>query len=473
MKVGYFCAEYALEDTLPSFAGGLGVLAGDLLLEAADQDLDFNLISLLYGGVTTGLTFLKEVPGPFGPVKVWTKKFNTANIFLLDAGDITRVLYGPDPLTMLKQQITLGFVGLTLCPQADVYHLNEGHTAMVILALACEYADSHPGISLEAALNAVKSKIVATKHTILPGAGLHIPWDLPKAFLGPILEKHGFKFEELIPLSPHRGKPELFSTTQLLLSFSARSSAVSVAHAKFEKEIHPDSPLIPITNGVYQKRWGNHRLQEQLKKDLGVDPKALLIVWARRLAAYKRPHLLFSDPTRLEQIVNIPNKPVQIIIAGEAHTPNPESELVSREIMEKVKEPNIASKVIFKTGYNLELAAKLSGAADIWLNTPLPGKEASGTSGMKAGLNHALQFSTADGWIAENDWTDLGWILFEDNIAANLYNTIEKEIVPLFFDQPEVWQDRAARTRQLVQSKYLTSRVLADYQKKLYSRGPM
>ncbi len=509
--VAFYCAEYAIDDRLPSFAGGLGILAGDLLLEAADQGLNFNLISLFYHSAFAdgdGQNIQSLRPENFGfsvsgtiscpladrrvATQIWTKKIGSAGIFLLDTNlpqnsprdqNITKLLYGPDDLTMLEQQIILGFGSVELFRllnmKPDIYHLNEGHTALAILALAVSYAQKNPGTDLKTALEAVKPEIVATKHTILPSAGLHIPWELPRIYLGPIIESAGLSFPDLLPLAAHKSRPEMFSTTQLLLSFSQKSSAVSFPHAKFEKDIHPESPLIPITNGVNRKRWqpaGKSKAEN--KQDLAgflsqnfsvqINTSALLIVWARRLAAYKRPHLLFSDLTRLEQLVNLPNRPVQIIIAGRVYSSDPETTGVAKEIENHCQGPNLKGHVIFLPEYNLPLAKKLSAAADIWLNTPLPGKEASGTSGMKAGLNGALQFSTADGWIAENDWTNMGWILFEDDISKNLYDTIEKEIVPLYFDQPEKWQQRAAQTRNLVEKNYLTSRVLKDYLAKLY-----
>lgn len=460
--VAYFCLEYAVEDDLPIYAGGLGVLAGDLLLEAGQQGLDWTGVGLLYGQKNPESFGFKKLTA-LSLASVWEKKYGSARLFLLEAAPVTDRLYGPDDLTMLKQQIVLGFGGVELFKfldfKPDVFHLNEGHTAMVILALACDFAKDNPGMSLKFALESVKPRIVSTKHTILPGAGLHLPWELVKKHLGPILESHGFNFADLISVSRHKGDPGLFSTTQLLLNFSSKTTAVSAPHAQFEKAIHPDSPLIPITNGVNQKRWQSLKSKANVKKELNLDSKALVIVWARRLAAYKRPQLLFSNFTRLEKIVNIPNRPVQIIIAG-------------RAVDESVKFPPMTSsltqKVFILSQYDLELAKKLTAAADVWLNTPMPGQEASGTSGMKAGLNGALQLSTADGWIVEQNWQDLGWILFEENINTNLYTVIEKEIIPLYFENPREWEKRAQKTRELVEQKYTTARVLNNYFEKLY-----
>lgn len=482
----YLCAEYALDDTMPTYAGGLGILTGDLFLEAADQGLNFHLVSLHYNQETDGLTLLPDqiicpVADQKVTLRIWTKKINNAKIFLLDGGDITKTLYGPDDLTMLKQQILLGFGTIELLRLLNIkpaiYHLNEGHAALLALALACEAARANPSLDLKAAIDKIKPQVVATKHTILPSAGLHIPWELVRLYLVPILDLFHLNFADLVPLSTHKKRPELFSTTQLLLNCASRINAVSLSHAAAEKEAHPDSPLFPITNGVNQKRWQTTKTKKEAKSDLAnqltsfgvkLDPSALLIIWARRLAAYKRPHLLFSNLTRLEQIVNLPGKPVQIIIAGRAANPDPETELMAKQLSLHCREPNITGKVIFLPEYNLSLAQKLTAAADVWLNTPLPGKEASGTSGMKAALNGALQFSTADGWIAETNWSGLGWILFEDNVVDNLYNTIEKEIVPLYFDQPETWAARVAATKKLVEDRYTTTRVLNDYLTKLY-----
>lgn len=487
-KVAYFCLEYAIEDDLAIYAGGLGVLAGDLLLEAGQQGRDWTGIGLLYAKSSPESFGFQRLPQVFIPienqeikVQAWIKKYGSARLILLQASPITDCLYCPDDLNMLKQQIILGFGGVKLLKgfKPDIFHLNEGHTAMAILALAGEFAKSNPGVSLKSALESIKPKVVVTKHTILPRAGLHLPWELVQKYLGPILEKYKFSFTDLVSVSRHKNDPDLFSTTQLLLNFSARSSAVSLPHAQFEKVIHPGSALLPIVNGVNQKRWQSSNFKLENKKDLAgyllsrfqmeINPQALLIIWARRFALYKRPTLLFSDLMRLKQIVNIPGREVQIIIAGKISSQDPESKKMAREIGKVCQQPDLSGKVFFVPQYDIPLAKKLTAGADVWLNTPMPGQEASGTSGMKAGLNGALQLSTADGWMVEQNWQEFGWILFEENIKANIYNVIEKEVIPLYFDHPEQWQERAKKTRKLIEEKYTTVRVLQDYFHKLYT----
>jgi alpha-glucan phosphorylase-like protein len=292
--------------------------------------------------------------------------------------------------------------------------------------------------------------------------------------------------EDFISQASYKNNPRYFSTTAYLLHRAKRANAVSQTHAEFEKGVHPDSKLFPITNGVCVNRWqstsiSNFQLPisknmdkkilfEYLKNKYGftMNHEQLTIVWARRLATYKRPHLLFEDLSRLSGIVNNPAHPVQIIIAGKTSPADMEGQGVAGRIMEACERPDLKNKVIFIPEYHLGLAKILTAGADVWLNTPLPGQEACGTSGMKAGLNGALMLSTADGWMAEQNWEGVGWILFEHGIVENLYNLIETLIAPLYYDNPTEWQSRMQKTREIVLNNYTTKRMVTDYLTKLY-----
>jgi starch phosphorylase len=270
-------------------------------------------------------------------------------------------------------------------------------------------------------------------------------------------------------------------------------------HTIFEKQKHPNSPLIAITNGVYAKHWqsslwpkdgigvlGDAELWQVrnslrlgliafVKEATGVelDAQALTIVWARRFASYKRPHLLFNDLDRLAKIVSDAKQPVQFIISGNAHEADPAGVAIIEKIQAYIAHGPLQSKIVYVPNYSINIARELVKGADVWLNTPERGVEACGTSGMKAGINGALQCSISDGWIEEVDWTNTGWVLATHDTEKSVYDTIEHEIKPLFYDRdkehiPEQWLKRVRSTINIVTHRFTASRMIKDYVSKLY-----
>lgn len=455
-KIAYFSMEYALSDGAPFFAGGLGVLAGDYLLESGKQGKDFTAFGLAYHNQDSDLEAVGFQKKDFQlsiigiNISVWENTFGTAKIYLLDAGELTKIPYGPDYWTMIKQQLILAFGSVKLLNllnlHPDVYHLNEGHTAFVVLAL--QQAK-------------MEGKVVATKHTILSQSGLFIPKEDMKKIYDMCHTESDLPFEDFFAQGSDENHEHTFSTNKFLLKYAVNSSGVSRLHTEFEKVVHPNSPLIAITNGINPDRWKSKSSHQQNKKILcdffGLDPKLLTIVWARRLVDYKQPELILSDLNRLP-------KNVQVVIAGNVHVSDPSSVAIATRISEVIKGKPIA----FYPRYDLSIAQMLTCGADIWLNTPKVGKEACGTSGMKAGINGALMVSTPDGWIAENDWNSIGWILPTENTAESLYHTLEKEIVPLYYDNPQQWEVQMQKTIKIIEEKYTTARMLKDYWEMLY-----
>lgn len=534
-SVAYICMEYALEENLPIYAGGLGVLAADIVKDASRQNFNFSAFGLFYfrgfhayhHGQEIDLNpqsvgFAKSLDQNNKPllmsipvenreiwVQTWIKKYGSAQVFLFDTNlelnsqsdrNITQYLYGPDNETMLIQQLVLAqstqklIRHLNFMP--DVYHLNEGHTAMTILVLALSCHRSNPNLTLEQCLDLTKRQIIATKHTILTGGGLHIPKDQLTKIVGPLLAKESFTVDELFSLCAHETHPDSFSTTHFLMRFCARSSAVSLAHATAEKKVHPHSQLIPVTNGINLETWQSPPLRNlahstsgeiwqihQLNKNdmlnfLGkqnshqLDPNVLTVVWARRFVSYKRPELLFSNIEALSQITKL-LPAVQFIVAGQINPVDTDAVELAAEIKNQINKSLFSGRIVFLTTYSLALAKKLVAGADVWLNTPVPGFEASGTSGMKAGANGALQFSTNDGWISEVDWENVGWLLPEENISQQLYQTLEREIIPLYYHTngskfSQQWVQRMQKTIDIITQKFTTVRVLQDYYDKLY-----
>ena len=538
--IAYFCTEYATEDDLPIYAGGLGILAGDLVRQAGEMNLPWVAIGLLYQRgfdvpaysahvrppLNPRLSGFELLTGPMGetvtiPIeiyersvyaRVWHKQYRSAHLYLLDTNTdhnstadrlIAEFLYDERFETRLLQEVVLGIGGVKLLRHLrinpTIYHLNEGHTSFAILALTLEYLHDHPEVkTFTGALLAVREKIVATKHTILPSAGLYFTSEQFKRVISCYFEKHHANFDEFFSLGTD-SDPIVFSATKFLLAGSIRSSAVSKLHAFFEKERHPHSPLVPITNGVYAPRWLGGRwpknptqladaelwnVHTHVRRDLlqyveektgaRLDPEALTIVWARRFATYKRPGLLFSDMNRLRRIVQNSQHPVQCIIAGQAHPSDREGKELIERIIAYAKSEQFKGKIVYVPKYSLRGARLLTAGADIWLNTPERGKEACGTSGMKSALNGGLQFSVLDGWIGEVDWTDKGWILPEINTAEMLYAIIENEIVPTFYTRdaagiPRGWVSRMRATMVVAHQRYTLSRTITEYFEKLYA----
>ncbi|MDX1608064.1 MAG: alpha-glucan family phosphorylase, partial [Candidatus Spechtbacterales bacterium] len=293
--VAFFCSEYGLEQKLPIYAGGLGVLAGDFVLTAGEMDLPLVAIGLMYnkgfpaygkedqelnpqdGGFSIlkndeGREIILDIEAGDDVIyaRVWVRAYNSAHVFLLDTDiernpkeyrAISHYLYSTDFPTKLLQDFMLGVGGVKLLRcldiQPKIYHANEGHASFVMMALAVEYMHDNPDItSLHEAIKIVKRNIVGTKHTILSGAGLHFDRETLMGIVDKYLKRHGVRFEDFFVYGADKAHGEdIFSTTKLLITGSARANAVSLLHATFEKRDHPHSKLLAITNGVCVSRW--------------------------------------------------------------------------------------------------------------------------------------------------------------------------------------------------------------------------
>lgn len=544
--IAFFSAEYALEDDLPIYAGGLGVLAGDFLLEAGAQGLPMAAVGLFYrrgfetftpqavAGVLAnpgqaGFSLLRagegqpllvevEVGGRIVFVQVWKKSYGSVELFLLDTDvdrnpsadrSLTEFLYPREFQTKLLQEVVFGLGGIKLFRKLGVtpalYHLNEGHTGFAVLGAIVEYMHEHPDTKdFTSALDHLRPQIVATKHTILPGSGLFFSRSDFHGILDVYLSRHKLSFDSFCSIGAWENDPNIFSMTKFLLQSAARVNAVSQAHALFERQIHPRSQLFPITNAINLERWQapkfsgealgllsdqdfwkihtarRQALVDFVKSKTGaslLDPGALTLVWARRFASYKRPTLLFSDARRLKRIVSDAKRPVQIVISGQPNASDEEGIGFLKEILSHTKQQPLAGKVVWLPDYSIKVAKTLVLGADLWLNTPRRGQEASGTSGMKSAANGGLQFSTPDGWTDEIDWSGRGWILTEDHIETRLYDILEKEIIPLFYERtaqnlPLRWIEMMRRSVKTVQDQYSTKRMFREYLEKLYFPNP-
>ena len=261
----------------------------------------------------------------------------------------------------------------------------------------------------------------------------------------------------------------------------------------------PDEELWSIRN-VLRKKMFNY-LKERLNRSLAshkenpgliidvlerINDKVLTIGFARRFATYKRAHLLFTDLERLSRILNNPERPVQFIFAGKAHPADGGGQALIKRIVELSRSPEFKGKIIFVEDYNMDLAKRLVSGVDVWMNTPTRPLEASGTSGQKAELNGVLNFSVLDGWWYEGYKEGAGWALtdervyenqqFQDELdAANIYNILENEIIPLFYEVdkngvPVNWVKYIKNSIANIAPDYTTKRMLDDYRERFYNK---
>jgi glycogen phosphorylase len=236
-------------------------------------------------------------------------------------------------------------------------------------------------------------------------------------------------------------------------------------------------------------RWtvgGFHPVQV-VSSGVLLNPYVLTIGFARRFATYKRASLILTDVERLLHVINRPNMPVQIIFAGKAHPADEPGKQLIQRIYRTVKRAETGGRLVFVEDYDMNLARYLVQGVDVWMNTPRRPMEASGTSGMKAGLNGALNFSVLDGWWREAYNGRNGWSIGEDKQsetsdaqdqadAADLYNTLENEIIPLFYDRdinnvPVEWVGRMKESIKIVAPQFSTRRMVKEYVEKLYSKA--
>ncbi|HEY2003777.1 MAG TPA: alpha-glucan family phosphorylase [Candidatus Saccharimonadia bacterium] len=520
--IAYYAAEYATSDGLPMYAGGLGVLAADYVMEAAAQGWQVVAFGAAYQGRLGAAGFKRlerdgqvfETVVDFGDWQVkcwaWEREFGTTRLVLIDADRednsvlsrwLTSNLYDPDVSTRLLQEFVVAEASLAalnfLSVKPDRYHLNEGHMAFVPLALAARLRDEHGRMTLADAIEGVRSQVVGSKHTILAGAGDFADESMLERLFGKYLDRYGWSAHELLAAGPKASAPETFSTTAFMIGSAIRSSAVSQLHAKIEHEQHPESQLIPVTNGVHRPRWQESNLEgpadkltdselwrrhgdnrrtmvEYLNKQVGVNlnPDRLTVVWARRFAPYKRPMLLFSDVTRLQRLLT-GDPGFQLVVSGNANPTDEEGTRILEQLVELAQNPDFAGRLLYLPHYSTSVSRRLVAGADVWLNTPTRGMEACGTSGMKAGLNGALQLSTRDGWLDEVELPAIGWEIPDAEPAEALYKTLEQEVLPAFYGRdeagvPQDWMRRMRAVVKLTEEQFTAARMLEDYRTKLY-----
>jgi glycogen phosphorylase len=550
--VGYFSMEIAINPAIPTYSGGLGVLAGDTLRSAADQGVPLVAFTLAHRkgyfqqhldprGLQTEdvqpwdpAAFCSEeqarvtvsVEDRIVTVRAWRYDMvgrygHIVPIYLLDTDiegnsgwdrGLTDHLYGGDTNYRLQQEIVLGMGGVRMANalglRMNVYHMNEGHAALLILALIESQLGGGPlGVPTEADLALVRQKCVFTTHTPVPAGHDRFSTDQTVRILG------GDRTARLEKLGCYRDG--MLNLTLLALKFSRYANGVAMQHAKVSQAMFPEFPIDSITNGVHAPTWVSEPIQQMLDTNLpnwrrdnlylrnaidlkerdilaaharskegllaevgtrtGVvlDPKVLTLGFARRVATYKRATLLFTDRDRLVEIANQAGG-LQIVYAGKAHPQDePGKALIQKVIEDAQKVSGSPLKVVYLENYAWDLGALLTSGVDVWVNTPKRPYEASGTSGMKAALNGVPSLSILDGWWIEGCIEGVtGWAIEDgandEEEALALYRKLETAVVPLYLEAPEKWARLMRTTLAFNGSYFNTNRMVKQYTRNAY-----
>ncbi|HET9782435.1 MAG TPA: alpha-glucan family phosphorylase [Candidatus Dormibacteraeota bacterium] len=463
-----------------------------------------------------------------------------------DLRNITDRLYVPEPDRRLRQEIVLGIGGVralrALGIDSGVFHLNEGHSFLCGIERIRELRASRQ-MTLEEARLVARAGIVFTTHTPIAAGSDYFDSGLVWDLLGPYLTQVGISFDRFMDLGRQRpGDPrERLCTTYAALRLADQSVGVSRLHGAVSRRLWKDAwrglpetqvPIGSVTNGVHMPTWvapevaalvaryvgpdwwdldpadGRwHAVYEippselwsvhcKLKKALldyvaeraetphELDAGAMTIGFGRRFAPYKRANLLLKDHARLSRILRNTRRPVQILFAGKAHPADqPGKEIVAGIVALAREEP----RVVFLKDYDIELARHLVHGADVWLNNPRRFLEASGTSGMKAGANGALNVSVLDGWWDEAYRPELGWAIPSaatldrqdvDDLAEaeGLFRLLEREVVPAYFDRdesgvPRRWVEMMKASIRIVVTQFSARRMVTDYFNTAYAPG--
>lgn len=531
-RVAYFCMEYAIEQYLKTYAGGLGFLAGSHMRSAYNLKQNVIGIGILwkYGyydqvhrsDQTMGVLFLEKIYGflqktdirfeiqvnkaavHVGVYYLPPNLFGTAPIFFLTtnlpendylAQTISHKLYDANQEAKIAASILLGAGGYKLLEilgiSPDVYHMNEPHALPLVFSLLKKYKQ----------VEEVRKRVVFTTHT--PEDAGNEQSDIW------LLDKMGFfagiPLEEVRQLTKMSGNT--FNHTLAALLLARKSNGVSSMHGDVVKRMwgsYTDiSPVTHITNAQSFSYWADKPMydymrygedeklverKKQLKKQLFAevadqtgdlfDENAFTIVWARRFAAYKRADLIMEDLDRFERLLKDTTRPIQIIWAGKPYPTDYGAISVFDKLVHHSKKYPQCSVLV---GYELKLSRLLKQGADLWLSNPLVTHEASGTSGMSAAMNGAVLLSTADGWVPEFVQDGVNGFMLpalaptlpvqEQNRqdARSILDTLQDTILPMYYGQQEKWVSIMKNSMREILPYFDSDRMAREYYEKLYA----
>ncbi|MDP3703401.1 MAG: alpha-glucan family phosphorylase [Candidatus Omnitrophota bacterium] len=548
--VAYFSMEAGLDPAIPTYSGGLGVLAGDTLRSAADLRVPLVGISLLHrkgyfrqhldpSGQQTesavewrpeqhfeALPPIVTVTIENRPVQIHAWRYlvrglsgHTIPVYLLDTAlpdntpwdqALTDHLYAGDDRYRLAQEVVLGMGGVAMLHalgyEGLYYHMNEGHSALLAIALL-ERQASPRGLAQvsDADVEAVRSQCIFTTHTPVPAGHDKFPLPLVKRIVGPA---YAAALE-----AAHGCVDGTLNMTYLALFFSHYINGVAMRHGEISRDMFPTYPINAITNGVHAVTWtcpsfcelfdryiaqwrsdnlylryamdiplheiekahvqAKRALLAEVAQRTGVhlDETVLTVGFARRATPYKRADLLFTNLDRLRALSRTIG-PVQVLYAGKAHPKDTEGKAMIRRIYQAAMALGDDVRVLYLEEYDMALAQQLCAGVDLWLNTPRQPQEASGTSGMKAALNGVPSLSTLDGWWIEGHIEGVtGWSIGDgqeppgdsSSEVASLYDKLERVIVPMFYGRPAAFVEVMRSTIALNGSFFNTQRMVSQY----------
>ena len=516
--IAYFSMEIGIKSEIPTYSGGLGVLAGDTIRSAADLGVPMVGVTLISrkGYLKQKMTAAGqqiEYPDDWDPSKfmkptqakatvriegrdvkigAWQYDYEspirgTVSVLFLDTDleenaqqdrGITDLLYGGDDRYRLKQEIVLGIGGARILQalkfKVRKYHMNEGHSSLLTLELL-KTKGSDP--------DSVRNLCVFTTHTPVAAAFDKFSYDLVREVLSS---------EYPLDTLKTYGGADALNMTLLAVNLSKHVNGVTNAHMTYSRKLFPGHHIRAVTNGVHPYAWTCQHFRELFSKHIpgwAIEPDLLVRVdeipnedvfethiaakrdmlsfvkdqtgvemsqdvltlgFARRATPYKRPTLIFSDIDRLKRTKRFGE--FQLVFAGKAHPRDQMGKDLIREIHEHISKLKNEIKMVYLENYDMNMSAKLTAGVDVWLNTPKPPYEASGTSGMKAALNGVLNFSVLDGWWIEGCIEEVtGWSIGPGPNAPvseeerrrleleDLYDKLKYLIIPTYYQKRDSW----------------------------------
>ncbi|HYC46996.1 MAG TPA: alpha-glucan family phosphorylase [Burkholderiales bacterium] len=548
-NIAYFTMEVALRVEIHTYAGGLGVLAGDTARSCADLELPVVFITPL----SREGYFRQQIdengrqiehPDPWDIQRwakplaamigvriedrdVWVRPWlyvHTSDVrysvpvLMLDTDleqndprdrGLTHCLYGGDEIYRLKQELVLGVGGVRVLEalgfNIGTFHLNEGHAAFATIELLKRFPrrrrqSDNSEWSYDA--DRVRDLCVFTTHTPVEAGHDRFSYEL----VGRIAT-------DLLPVDALKqfGGDDRLNMTRLALNLSGYVNGVAQRHAITAREMFPGFDVRAVTNGVHVGTWAHaafaalyqshfpqwqHEPEVLVRADnladeelwsahvkakadlcrlvfehngLELDPNVPIIGFARRMTGYKRPDLLFSDLERLAAIAE--RYPFQLVFSGKAHPADAAGKDSLQNIHRSIRELQRRIRVAFLPNYDMSIAQVLVAGADVWLNTPVPPLEASGTSGMKAAVNGVLNLSTLDGWWIEGCVEGVtGWGIGDSSDAGPLYEKLETTVLPLYYNDRSHWMWMMKQAVSKIACYFNSHRMMRRYAAEAYLR---
>ncbi|HEY0393178.1 MAG TPA: alpha-glucan family phosphorylase [Candidatus Elarobacter sp.] len=546
--VAYVSMEIAVASNVATYSGGLGVLAGDVIRAAADAGTPMAGVTLLYrdgyfrqrldgSGAQheepqswqpeSSLERLAPVvtlsisgrPVAVGAWRYWVDGVDGARVpvYFLDtdrpendeaARSLTRALYGGDARYRLEQETLLGLGTVAMLRElgyddVGTYHMNEGHSALLVLALLEQTHATAHGLPSRDDLARVRERCVFTTHTPVPAGHDCFGLDLVRDVTG---EQQVATLRAL-----DLADGDVLNMTHLALRASRYTNAVAMKHGEVSRAMFPGAAIEAITNGVHAATWASQPFQDlfdrrlpdwrrdnwQLRQAVGIpvgeiaeahgfakhalieriahatgkllDPNRFTIGIARRATAYKRNDLILRDTERLTAIARLFGG-IQIVFGGKAHPRDGDGKAMIQHIVRSADGLAGTVDIVYVENYDMSWGASLTAGADIWLNTPRPPNEASGTSGMKAALNGVPSLSVMDGWWIEGALDGVtGWSIDartgadDERTADAIYTLLQHAILPLYARERERYAEVMRGAIAFNGSHFNAQRMLAEY----------